>query len=164
MLHQDQNDLAEILCDPESMSHYPKPFTLEQVSGWIDWNISSYKEYSHGLWAVILKEGDLFLGDCGITLQEIDGETLPELGYHIKKEYRGKGYAAEAAYGCMQYAFDRLGIDKLYTYTSIENAPSIRVAEKNGMEYQKHFHKAIMGEVVEEVLYCISRQRFYRTG
>ena len=50
-----------------------------------------------GLWAVILKETGAFIGDCGITMQQIDGETLPEIGYHIAKQHWRHGYATEAA-------------------------------------------------------------------
>ena len=41
-------------------------------------------------------------------MQDIDGEKLPELGYHIKKEYCNKGYATEAAKACIGYAFKTL--------------------------------------------------------
>ena len=40
-----------------------------------------------GLWIVILKEMGELIGDCGITLENIDGEQLPEIGYHIHKKH-----------------------------------------------------------------------------
>jgi len=49
---------------------------------------------------VILKEGNIFLGDCGITMQNIDGEVVPEMGFHIIKDHCNKGYATEAALAC----------------------------------------------------------------
>ena len=153
----DKADLAKILRDPESMKYYPSPFTEKQVEGWITWNIENYAKYKHGLWAVILKESDLFLGDCGITMQEIEGEHLPELGYRINKEHCNKGYATEAAKACLDYAFNVLKYDTIYTYTKSDNLPSMRVAEKNGMRFVKYFEKEVMGEKVKEVLYAIDR-------
>ena len=47
------------------------------------WN----EKYGFGLWAVVLKETGAFIGDCGIFIQNIDGEMLPEIGYHIHKRY-----------------------------------------------------------------------------
>lgn len=156
----DKNELAKILCDRESMKYYPQVFSSKQVEGWISWNIDNYKKYKHGLWAVILKEGNIFLGDCGITMQEIEGQKLPELGYHIKKDFCGNGYATEAARACIYYAFNKLDINKLFTYTNRDNLASIRVAEKNSMVFVKHFKKRVMGVLAHEVLY--KKERTYK--
>ena len=108
----DKDELAGILCDPESMKYYPNPFSMEQTVNWIKWNINNYKKYKHGLWAVILKGENVLLGDCGLTIQEIEEEEVPELGYHIRKEYWNKGYATEAAKACIEYAIDTLKMEK----------------------------------------------------
>ena len=79
--------LYEILSDPETMQHYPSPFDEKRTRDWIQWNLDNYRKYGFGLWAVTLKETDEFIGDCGITLQNIDGEMLPEIGYHIHKAH-----------------------------------------------------------------------------
>lgn len=157
LIESDKEELGKILTDQESMKFYPAPFSDKKVEDWIKWNIDNYKKYKHGLWAVILKEGNVFLGDCGITIQDIEGEQLPELGYHIKKEYCNKGFATEAAKACMKYAFATLDYPELYTYTKHDNKPSFRVAEKNGMKIVKYFEKEVMGEKVKEILYCKHR-------
>ena len=79
--------LFEILSDAETMQHYPKPYDEEMTKHWIEWNIQNYREYGFGIWAVELKETGTFIGDCGMTIQNIDGELLPEIGYHIHKKY-----------------------------------------------------------------------------
>lgn len=83
----DTKELLKILSDKETMKYYPAPFSKSQVIDWINWNIDNYSKYGHGLWAVLLKENNLLIGDCGITMQEIDGEILAEVGYHINKNY-----------------------------------------------------------------------------
>lgn len=153
LVPSDKEELIKILGDPESMKYYPAPFSDGKVENWIQWNLDNYRKYRHGLWAVILKKGNIFLGDCGITIQDIEGEKLPELGYHIKREYCNKGYATEAAKACMDYAFKTLQYPVLYTYTRHDNIPSIKVAEKNGMKFEKYFEKEVMGEIVKEILY-----------
>jgi RimJ/RimL family protein N-acetyltransferase len=75
--------LAQILSDQDSMRFYPRVFSNEEVVNWIEWNLNNYRLYGHGLWAVILKDNEMCIGDCGITLQDIEGKQLPELGYHI---------------------------------------------------------------------------------
>ncbi len=154
----DKNDLAEILSDKESMLYYPYPFSEQEVINWIEWNIDNYKKYNHGLWAVILKKDNVFLGDCGITMQNIENKLLPEIGYHIKKDYCNQGYATEAAIACKEYGFNTFDYDAMFTYTSVDNKPSIRVAEKNGMKKIKYFPKIVFGVKTQEVLYGIGRQ------
>jgi RimJ/RimL family protein N-acetyltransferase len=158
LVFEDSVELSKILSDNESMKYYPRAFSKDEVRKWIEWNIDNYQKFGHGLWAVILKDSNVFLGDCGITIQDIEGNKLPELGYHIRTEYQNKGYATEVAKACMDYAFNSLNIDKLYTYTKIDNIPSRKVAEKNGMLFLKEFTKEVNGEIVIEALYYIDRQ------
>lgn len=148
---EDKEQLAKVLSDIESMRFYPHPFSEEEVENWINWNIDNYKKYKHGLWAVILKAGDIFLGDCGITIQNIDGEIVPEMGFHIIKDYCGKGYATEAALACKKYAFEVLNYEKLFSYTILENIPSQKVAKKVGMKLYKYFEKNNLKQIAQLV-------------
>ena len=65
--HEDFPALFEILSDPETMRHYPKPFDENRTKDWIEWNLQNYEEYGFGLWAVVLRETDEFIGDCGLN-------------------------------------------------------------------------------------------------
>lgn len=130
----DLEALHEILSDEASMKHYPKPFDLKKCKAWIERNLNRYKTDGFGMWAVILKSENKFIGDCGITMQNINGEMQPEIGYHINKHYTRKGYATEAAIACKQYAFDVLKLDAVYSYMKHTNMPSSKVAENNGMK------------------------------
>ena len=137
-----QNDfdgLKSIICDSETMKYYPKPYDERGVQRWIDWCINSYKENGFGLWAIELKENGEFIGDCGISLQKIDGETLPEVGYHINKNYWKRGYAKEASKAVIAWTFENTKYDCLYSYMNIENEPSYRTAEANGMKRIKEY-------------------------
>lgn len=135
----DLDDLYEILSDPETMAHYPRPKTREESEKWILRNIERYNTDGFGLWAIELKENNQFIGECGITLQNIDGQMLPEIGYHINKNFRKKGYATEAATACRDYGFDKLNFDEIYSYMKYTNIASSRVAEKNGMTFIKEY-------------------------
>ena len=117
----DFDSLYEILSDEETMRHYPEPFDEEKVRGWLQWNIDNYAEYGFGLWAVVLKETGEMIGDCGITIQNIDGELLPEIGYHIHKKYWRQGYGSEAAKAVRDWAFENTNYDCLYSYMKYTN-------------------------------------------
>ena len=101
----DFDALYEIMSDPETMQHYPAPFDEARTRRWIEWNIENYEQYGFGLWAVVLKETGMFIGDCGITIQNIDGDMLPEIGYHINKRYWRQGFAKEAAIAVRNWVF-----------------------------------------------------------
>jgi len=91
----DFDALYEILSDEETMKYYPKPYDENGVNRWINGCIDSYKQNGFGLWALELRETGAFIGDCGISMQNIDGEILPEIGYHVHKNYWRQGYAKE---------------------------------------------------------------------
>lgn len=136
---EDVEALFEIMSDPETMQHYPEPFDQQQTKDWIAWNLQNYKEYGFGLWAVVLKENGRFIGDCGITIQNIDGELLPEIGYHIHKNYWRKGFGSEAARAVRDWAFEHTEYDRLYSYMKYTNIGSYSTAIANGMKKVKEY-------------------------
>ena len=87
--------LFRVLGDPETMWHYPYTFDGQHVRDWIERNMNRYRKDGFGLWAVCLKDTGEVIGDCGLTLQNINGETLPEIGFHIRRDCQRKGYAKE---------------------------------------------------------------------
>ena len=133
MTEADYNALYPILSDPETMRYYPNPYDEAGVRRWISWCRDSYAKNGFGLWAVMLKDTGEFIGDCGISLQPIGGQWLPEIGYHIRKDHWRKGYAGEAAAACIRLAFERFGFPAVYSYMNAQNEPSWRTAMKNGM-------------------------------
>ena len=135
----DFDALYEILSDPETMQHYPAPYDEEKTRNWITWNLDNYEKYGFGLWAVVLKETGEFIGDCGITLQNIDGEILPEIGYHIHKKYWRRGFAKEAARAVRDWGFRNTQYDIFYSYMKYTNIGSWSTALANGMKKVKEY-------------------------
>lgn len=135
----DFNALYEIVSDPETMAHYPAPFDEARTRRWIDWNLENYAQYGFGLWAVVLNETGEFIGDCGLTLQNIDGEMLPEIGYHIHRKYWRRSFAKEAARAVRDWAFSNTGYNVLYSYMKYTNEGSWRTALANGMKKVKEY-------------------------
>ena len=139
-VEEDYDDLYEMLSDPITMKHYPKPYDKEGSRRWLNWCINSYKTNGFGLWAMILKETNTFIGDCGLSMQHIDGVWLPEIGYHIKHQYWRNGYGKEAAEAVKNWAFKNTKYTTLYSYMNKENVASYKTAMSIGMskvnEYQ----------------------------
>lgn len=137
--YEDFESLYKILSDKETMEHYPNPFDEEKVRGWIKWNIENYAKYGFGLWAVVLKETSEMIGDCGITIQNIDEELLPEIGYHINKKYWRKGFGSEAARAVRDWAFENTEYNCLYSYMKYTNIGSYSTAIAMGMKKVKEY-------------------------
>lgn len=135
----DFDALYAILADPEISRHYPYRFDEDRVRSWIARNRLRYEKDGFGLWAVILKETGELIGDCGITLQEIHGTWLPEVGYHIRKDCQRKGYASEAAAACIRWAFTHYDFPAVYSYMKYTNVPSQKTALKNGMVFVEEY-------------------------
>jgi len=139
MTMDDFEALYKVLADPSIMQHYPYTFDEERVRGWIERNIRRYSEDGFGLWAVCLKDTGDMIGDCGLTLQNIDGSLLPEIGYHIRADQQRKGYAKEAAAAVRDWAFQNTEYPALYSYCKYTNVGSFKTAESIGMRFLKEY-------------------------
>src|SRR5271169_2323364 len=94
---EDADALAQVLSDPETMRYYPAPYDRAAVEQWIERNRQRYHDDGVGLWAMELKEPKAVIGDCGIIRQQVEGEHLYEIGYHLHRDFWGQGFATEAA-------------------------------------------------------------------
>ena len=141
MMEADFDALYKVLGDPEIMQHYPCPFDEHRVRNWIQRNIERYQTFGFGLWAVCLKDTGEVIGDCGLTMQIIDGQIKPEIGYHIRADQQKKGYAKEAAVAVRDWAFCRTPFNKIYSYMKHTNIPSMRTAAAYGGKYIGEFEE-----------------------
>jgi RimJ/RimL family protein N-acetyltransferase len=151
---QDADALALVISDPETMRYYPSPYDRAGVEEWIARNIRRYRTSGYGLWALDWKSTGEMIGDCGISLQDVDGEQLPEIGYHLRRDMWGQGFATEAARACRAYGFRVLEADLLISLIRPENVASCRVADRNGMTIWKETVRAGLRHYV----YRISRE------
>ncbi len=155
----DFDALFDILSDSETMKYYAKPYDANGVRRWIDWCIDSYKKNGFGLWALELKDTGAFIGDCGVSMQNIDGITLPEIGYHVHKNYWRRGYAKEACTAVKDWFFQNTEFDSVYSYMNQANVASCATAAANGMTRIKAYKNG------EEALYvyAITRGEWKKT-
>ncbi|RKR92156.1 RimJ/RimL family protein N-acetyltransferase [Micromonospora pisi] len=137
MTVDDLDDMAALLGDPEVMRYYPRLLTRGEALGWIEWNRRLYRDRGFGLWIMSARDSGEFVGDCGLTVQRVDGVEEIEIGYHVRADLQGRGFASEAALACRDYARDVVGAERLIAIINPENLPSQRVAEKIGLALEK---------------------------
>jgi len=137
---EDKITWTKFLSDKESTQFFPTSSfkTPEEYSDfWIEKQLLRYKENRYGLQALIHKDTCEFIGQCGLLLQEIDGIPELEVGYHIFKNHRGKGYATEAAKTFKAYGLKHKQAESIISIIHTENLNSQNVAIKNGMQLEK---------------------------
>lgn len=143
MTQEDFPALCRIMQDEEVMYAYEGAFNEEEVQGWLDRQRMRYQKLGFGLWAVVLKESNEMIGQCGLTMQPWKEEEVLEIGYLFQRTFWHKGYAAEAARGCKKYAFEVLKAKEVCSIIRDTNTASRRVALRNDMEkkdsWVKHF-------------------------
>ncbi|MFT4004717.1 MAG: GNAT family N-acetyltransferase [Lacrimispora sp.] len=159
MTRGDFPSLCKILQDDDVMYAYEGAFNDAEVQSWLDKQLENYKEYGFGLWAVVLKETGVMIGQCGLTMQNYDGGKVLEVGYLFQKEYWHHGYASEAAVACKEYAFDKLNAQEVYSIIRDTNIPSQNVAKRNGMTCLDKFVKQYRGVDMPHFLFCVKRIR-----
>ena len=139
MVEDDFEALRRVLGDRDIMRHYPYEFDDARIRSWIARNRERYSIFGFGLWAVCRKDTGEMIGDCGLTMQIIDGQIRPEIGYHIRADHQRQGYATEAARAVRDWTWQNTPFRAIYSYMKAENIPSIRTAMAYGCEYDGQF-------------------------
>ncbi len=139
MAENDFDALYKVLADSDIMQHYPYTFDDARVRGWINKNIERYKIFGFGLWAVCLKDTGEMIGDCGLTMQLINGQIKPEIGYHIRADKQRKGYAKEAAIAVRDWTFNNTPFNIIFSYMKYTNEPSAKTAISYGCKQVDEF-------------------------
>ncbi len=112
---------------------------------------SQYTDFQVGRFAVFDKQNNEFLGWSGLKFTPETQEY--DLGFRFHQRFWSKGYATETALKCLEYGFLSLNIDRVVGRAMSENAASIKVLEKVGMEKIE----TIDFEGKEGVLYQLTR-------
>lgn len=84
------------------------------------------------------------IGSVFLVHVDLEGRNA-ELGYWITPDEQGNGYATEAAELCLTYAFDELGLHKVWARTVTDNDASRRVLEKLGFQQEGVFREQWWG-------------------
>lgn len=155
MTQADYPALAAILRDPQVMYAYEHAFSPGETQAWLDRQRDRYALYGHGLWAVVLKETGRMIGQCGLTWQVWRDSTVLEVGYHLRRDCWGRGYATEAAWACIRYAFEVLGAPRVHTIIRDTNLASQAVARRCGLKVSDRWVKRYRGMEMPHLLFCL---------
>src|SRR4051812_26276837 len=139
LAEDDLDALASYYSDGEVMRHVGggRVLAREETAASLARMMLFFNGNGYGQWAVVKRDGGMFLGRAGI-LEWPDlgdsGET--EIGYLLGRPHWGHGYATEAALASRDHALEVLGRRRLISLIDHDNARSARVATKLGMTHE----------------------------
>ncbi|MBZ0291250.1 MAG: GNAT family N-acetyltransferase [Anaerolineae bacterium] len=134
--------------------------TMQQRRRWLEWTVRNYDALAelyqppYGDYAIVLKRENCVIGGVGLVqcigpygrlpyyrqhnLTPDDDLNMPEVGlfWALMKDYHRQGYATEAAQAITDYAFNHMHLKRIIATTDYDNAASIGVMRKLGMQIQ----------------------------
>jgi RimJ/RimL family protein N-acetyltransferase len=132
----DLDGLTAVYGDPAVLWWEPEPLSRERTARALARILERYRSDGIAEYAVCLKDGGELIGDCGPVYREIEGERLPELGWDLRSDQWGHGYATEAARAVLTHAAD-IGLGRVYSLITPGNARSQGVARRLGMSVDR---------------------------
>jgi ribosomal-protein-alanine N-acetyltransferase len=127
----DYIDLYEYLSLEETYQFEPgEPISLEEAK-----IIAAERARGKDFWAVTLKDNaKKLIGHVWFSQTEPKYSLTWEIGYIFNPAFQSKGYASEASWAIIKYAFKELGAHRIVGHCNPENIPSWKVLEKCGMK------------------------------
>lgn len=95
---------------------------------------------------VVYSEERVLIGDAGFHGPP-DGTGTVEIGYSIVPEYRGRGFAFEAAEALVAYAFTHPRVRRVTAECLHDNQPSLKILRKLGMLRVGHASETLRFEI-----------------
>ena len=167
---EDLELLVQLDGDPEVKRYIDNgaPVDRTDLVETLEWWLTYYERYpGYGFWAVLEKAGGRFVGWFHLRPGDGSGALEPELGYRLRRDAWGRGFATEGSVALVDKAFTELGAERVWASTMVVNTASRRVLEKAGLRQVRTFHSdwpvRIPGDEEGDVEYAIDRAR-WETG
>ena len=165
---EDVDLLVELDSDPEVM-HFingGRPTPKSEIEHDVLPHFLAFYERSprYGFWAAIERSTGEFVGWFHFRPGESAGPDEPELGYRLRRQAWGRGYATEGSRALIDKGFREFGVQRVYAHTMTVNVASRRVMEKSGLRFVRTFHSdwpdKIPGDEQGDVEYALLREEW----
>jgi len=144
----DSDTFYKINSNKEVMRYFPSVLTWEQSDSLMIKINYHIEKHGFGFYAVDHLQDKKFIGFIGLKNTAFEAEFTPcvEIGWRLDAEYWNQGLATEGAKRCLDLAFNDLGLDEIYSFTSIINKTSERIMQKIGMIKIEEFDHPALGK------------------
>jgi RimJ/RimL family protein N-acetyltransferase len=147
--------------DPVVTEWVGGPFSEAAVRERLAGEMASFAAYGAQYWPVFLRSSGEHVGCCGLRPYRLE-QQIYELGFHLRAEYWGQGYATEAARAAIDYAFDELGATSLFAGHHPRNTASRGLLSKLGFSHTHDEFYPPTGE--DHPSYLLTAEEFAASG
>ncbi|NLN83884.1 MAG: GNAT family N-acetyltransferase [Firmicutes bacterium] len=164
-----EEDLApfiEMNQDPKVCQYFRNTISPESsVKFYYNTVVPQFAKYGWGLYAVEVKETSEFIGFNGFHWLDIKADFAPciEIGWRLKSDAWGFGYATEGAKAALKHGFEVHNIEEVFSNTSALNVPSENVMKRIGLKHIGFFDYPGFAEdepLRNHVLYHMDRELY----
>ena len=140
---------------------FPYPYTRTHAAEWLARTIAA--EPVTGF-AITERGSDAPVGGIGLMLQEDTARISAEIGYWLGAGFWGRGISTGAVRATTAYAFDVLGLERVFAIVVTRNPASARVLEKVGYTLEGTMRRSAIkeGVVLDQFLYAVTKPEWPR--
>lgn len=142
----DIDEMYKINSDEKVMEFFPSSLTKNQTEDFIERMKKQFQDKGFCYFAVDKLKNNKFIGFIGLSEQTYQAEFTPcvDIGWRIKSSEWNNGFATEGAKKCIEYAFDKLNLETVYSIAPKINTKSEHIMTKIGMEKQYEFEHSLL--------------------
>lgn len=125
--------------DERVRKYFPSLASEEESRDSIERNRAMFLDQGWGMWAAEEQTDNTFIGFIGIRKVPYElpfpslESPMVEVGWALRPQWWNQGLATEGALASLRFGFQTLELKEIVSFTSLLNAPSIRVMQKIGM-------------------------------
>lgn len=164
---EDLEQFAKMNADPQVMRYFPTIKTFDESLEEYARIKEHFERHNYGFWAVSERNKDDFIGFIGLRYIDFPANFTPtvEIGWRLKQEFWGRGYATEGAVASLKYGFEQLNLPEIVSFTSALNHKSQAVMQRIGLHHEPEndFNHPKLPEthpLRKHVLYRIRREEW----
>jgi RimJ/RimL family protein N-acetyltransferase len=126
-----------VTCNTDAVTrHLDGPASTGDIDAALARIAKSQADHGFSFWAIERKNDRALLGYCGLRIcddleRPVHGDV--EIGWRLREDAWGQGYAREAAEAALGWAWANLDVGRVVSFTVPANEPSWRLMERLGM-------------------------------
>lgn len=167
---EDLIPLHTLCSDMEVMRYFPNVLSKKESQEMLERGQAIISNNGWGFWAAELKSSQELIGFVGIIELKPDFSFAPgiEIGWRLARPFWGKGLATEAVSASLEFAFNRLDLEEVVAFTTVENHRSQKLMQRLSMKNtgSNFLHPMLPGNhpLAEHVLYKITKPQWLKSS
>lgn len=139
----DLSEFSKMGQDEKVMEYFPSLLSKQQTINLMERMQVQFEKKGYAYLAVEILDNQEFIGMIGMSDQKYDIKLddsdevfsgFVDIGWRLKTAAWGKGYATEGARAWMNYGFEKMNVETIYSVAPVINIPSQKVMNKLGLE------------------------------